>query len=1109
MTMGAARAGFVGPFLRRMQRVICRVILSYALAVAAVGVMLAVRAWLWPAPGTAGTAALFMPAVVLAAWIGGLGPGLLATGLAVVGTAYFFGEPVGSLAVHDRVEASRLLVFAVAGTLVSLLAAAMHRSRRLTAATERQLRESQDRYRAFLANSSEAIWRFELDEPVPTDLPADGQIDRMYRHGYLAECNDAMARMYGLASADQLVGKRLTEFHVRERPENVEFTRAFVAAGYRLSDVESVKRDVDGRIRYFSNSLTGQVEDGRLMRAWGTQRDVTALREATAALTASEARFRTLADTVPALVWIAGPDKARTFYNKPWLAFTGRSLEQELGDGWTASVHPDDFDRVVGTYNRAFDVREPFTLDYRLRRADGEYRWILARGIPRYASGDGTFEGYIGICVDITDRREAEQALRRSEDQLRLVTDSLPSLVAYVDRDLRYRFNNRAYVEWFGPDLVDLRGRSVRDVIGEGAFEQIRPHAEAALRGERVTYEQDLPYLTGGTRHVEATYVPHVGPDGRVEGYVALINDVTPRRRRLAHERFLAEATALLASSLDYDATLQQVAALAVPTLADWCAIDMRDGDDGRVRRLAIKHADPAKEQLARELWAKYPPRAGDPGLMAVLDTAQPLLASAITDEQLEQGARDPEHLRVLRELGLRSAMVVPLVARGRTLGAMTFVTAESGRSYRGRELGFATDLARRAAMAVDNARLYREAQDANRTKDEFLAVVSHELRTPLNAILGWAQLLRARPDEDLVHGLETIERNAKAQAELIDDLLDISRIITGKLRLDVREVDLVPVLDAAIESVRPAADAKGIALRATFDPRAGHVAGDGNRLQQVAWNLLSNAIKFTPRGGHVALRLHQVDGHVEVRVADTGQGIDAAFLPYVFQRFRQADASSTRQHGGLGLGLSIVRHLVELHGGTVSVESAGVAQGSTFAVRLPAMTPPGADAAPRAHLASDAASATTTADDVPNGDAPPPPRGRLEGVKVLVVDDDPDARDLLSRILRVSLADVTTAGSVADALAAIERSRPDVLLSDIGMPGEDGYALIRQLRQREAHGPGGNGEPGARIPAVALTAFAGSEDRRRALTEGFQMHVPKPVEATELTAAVATLVGR
>ena len=321
-----------------------------------------------------------------------------------------------------------------------------------------------------------------------------------------------------------------------------------------------------------------------------------------------------------------------------------------------------------------------------------------------------------------------------------------------------------------------------------------------------------------------------------------------------------------------------------------------------------------------------------------MLQSGHSELVSEITDSLLVSLARDEEHLRIVRELKPRSFMVVPLVARGRTLGAISFVSAESGHRYDEDDLALAEDLARRAALAIDNARLYMETQEASRLKDDFLATVSHELRTPLNAILGWSRMLRTNrfDAETAAQALETIERNAKAQAQLIEDLLDVSRIITGKLRLDIRPVEPVAVINAAIDAVRPAADAKHVRIETVLDPWAGIVSGDPDRLQQVLWNLLSNAIKFTPKDGSVQIRLERVNSHIEITVSDTGQGIAPEFLPFVFDRFRQADSTLTRAHGGLGLGLAIVRHLVEMHGGTVRAESEGENRGATFTVTLP-----------------------------------------------------------------------------------------------------------------------------------------------------------------------------
>ncbi|HYP53930.1 MAG TPA: ATP-binding protein, partial [Pyrinomonadaceae bacterium] len=438
-------------------------------------------------------------------------------------------------------------------------------------------------------------------------------------------------------------------------------------------------------------------------------------------------------------------------------------------------------------------------------------------------------------------------------------------------------------------------------------------------------------------------------------------------------------------------------------------------------------------------------------------------------------------------------AMLVPLTARGRTHGVVTFITAESGRRYTPQDLSLAEDLARRAAVAVEHARVYESAQRANRLKDEFLATVSHELRTPLTAILGWAHMLRRDIGDETTrqHALEVIERNAYAQKQLIEDILEVSRIVTGKVRVEVRPVELVPVVEAAREAVQPAAEAKGITLESSYDVEAASVLGDPDRLQQIVWNLLTNAVKFTPEGGRVSIRVSRAGAAAEVAVSDTGEGIAPEFLPHVFERFRQADMGTTRRHGGLGLGLSIVRHLVEMHGGSVRAESEGAGRGATFTLRLPLR---GADEfTPPREPATQSAT---------HGESPARPSGSLAGLRLLVVEDEPDTLDLLRISLSGYGAEVTTAASAAEALEALGRARPDVLVSDVGMPGEDGYELLRRVR---ALGAGRGGD----VIAVALTAYAREEDRALALDAGFQEHVPKPVEPSALAKLISRLVNK
>jgi PAS domain S-box-containing protein len=421
--------------------------------------------------------------------------------------------------------------------------------------------------------------------------------------------------------------------------------------------------------------------------------------------------------------------------------------------------------------------------------------------------------------------------------------------------------------------------------------------------------------------------------------------------------------------------------------------------------------------------------------------------------------------------------------ANGRVVGASTI----------------ARDVTERKSAEAERARLLSqehaarvEAEAANRAKDEFLAVLSHELRTPLNAVVGWAKMLHAGevdPDRR-TRALDTIMRNANAQVQLIDDLLDVSRVITGKMRLDVQPVDLKTVVEGALDAVGPAAAAKAIRLQPVLDPRAGPITGDPGRLQQVVWNLLSNAVKFTPKGGRIQVHLQRVNSHVEIVVSDTGIGIAAEILPFVFDRFRQADSSSTRSYSGLGLGLAVAKHLVELHGGSITAQSAGEGQGATFIVKLPlTIAEVAADAMPRVH---------PTAAPIDRA----MPEIRLGGLRILVVDDDPDALDLALEILATAGATVRTCLSVPEGVQAVRQWRPDVLISDIEMPGEDGYSFIRRVRALSV-------DEGGKTPAVALTAYGRTEDRMRSLAAGYNMHVPKPVNPGELRAIIASLAGR
>jgi PAS domain S-box-containing protein len=554
----------------------------------------------------------------------------------------------------------------------------------------------------------------------------------------------------------------------------------------------------------------------------------------------------------------------------------------------------------------------------------------------------------VAVFVELFRAREqvrqqaARLAAQRQEVEARNTALLNASLDAIIGMDHRGRITE------FNTSAEEIFGRRRSDVLGHSMAELLIPahQRERHVRGL-------ARYLATGERHVLDTRIEinalhasgtefpielairRVASDGPPT-FMGYARDLRQRNRADRARAFLSDASEAFASSLDYEATLRTIGSMTVPAMADWCVVDLLVSA-GAPQRLVVAHVDPAKVELAEQLRWRYPvdPNAAT-GVARVLRDGEPELYEEVSDALVERSARDPEHLRILRELGLCSAMIVPLVARGRTLGAITFVAADSGRRYTRFDLETAEELARRAAIGVENARLYREAQEVNRLKDEFLATVSHELRTPLAAILSWAHLLRTGRPELVARAIETIERNAHAQARIVEDVLDVSRIITGKLRLRPERVRLADIVQLAVDTVRPAAEAKGVDLGTTLDATSAEIIGDPARLQQVAWNLLSNAIKFTPEGGRVEVSVEQGESNLRLRVHDTGQGIRADFLPHVFERFRQADSASTREHAGLGLGLAIVRHLVELHGGRVTAHSAGEGSGATFIVTLP-----------------------------------------------------------------------------------------------------------------------------------------------------------------------------
>ena len=577
---------------------------------------------------------------------------------------------------------------------------------------------------------------------------------------------------------------------------------------------------------------------------------------------------------------------------------------------------------------------------------------------------------------------------------------------------------------------------------------------------------------------------------GAVLKWLGTCTDIDDQKRAEGMLAFLAEVSTLLASSLDFETTLAAIARMAVPHVADWCAVDMLE-PGGAIRRLAVAHVDPSKVELGWDVARRYPPSLGDPRVpLRVLQTGKAELATEVDDEVLAASARDPEHLAMLRAQGCTSSIVAALAARGRTLGVISFAMAESGRRYTLADIPLVEDLARRAGMAVDNARLYREAHQAreeaeaaNRAKDRFLAVLSHELRTPLTPVLAEVSAMLDEPStpESVRPLLEMTRRNVELEARLIDDLLDVNRIIQGKLRLDRKVVDAHCLILEALDICRVGIEAARLRVELDLQAARHHVEADAARLHQVAWNLIKNAVKFTPAGGFIAIRTRNDGGKLVIEVSDTGVGIEPVVLSRIFDAFEQGDKSVTQRFGGLGLGLAIGRSLAEAHGGRLLAASPGINEGATFTLELPTVD------APSRPLDADPTSPAT-----PDVNASGP-------LRILLVEDNLDTLRVMERLLARRGHAVTAADGVLAALRAAEGREFDLLISDLGLADGSGLDLIRRLGESKE----------APIPGIALSGYGMDDDLRRSREAGFLEHLVKPVDFPSLEAAVRRVAAR
>jgi PAS domain S-box-containing protein len=1044
----------------------------YALAAAAVGacaLLTYVMRVSFSAPNARVIFAFFYIAVFISVWYGGRGPGLFSIALSLaVADVLFLPTELSNPDFSGVIPNAFFMGIALMAVFL------LERSRR----AERLAREARGSLETTLRSIGDAV--------ISTD--ASGRVVFM---------NPVAERLTGWALADA-AGRALTEVF---RIVN-EQTRKTVE-----SPVEKVLRE--GGIVGLANHTVLLARDGREFpiddsgapikdaegRVTGVVlvfHDITERRSAEAERSLLAAIVESSQDAVIGKTL----EGTITSWNETAERMYGHTAEEAVGRHISLVVPEDrlaELEEIMSRLGRGERIEHIETV----RVTKGGERKDVSLTISPIRDASGSWVGASTVARDITDYKHAAEeraglllTVERERQRLRRLVADVPGVVweAWGAPD-----ESGQRINFVSDHVEKLLGYTVEEWLQTPNFWLSIVHPEDRERAAAEAHAIFESGTVGVSRFrwmrkdgravpVEAQSSVILDESGEPLGMRGVTMDITERKAAEERLRFIAEASRVLASSLDYEVTLERLARLSVEALADYCLIDLADADAG-VRRVAVSHADAARQPLVERL-RDYPPdgsRAA--GVSSVLRTGEPLAVNEVNDEVIASMARDDEHARVLRELGLKSYLTVPLVARGRTIGALTFASTRARREYTAEDVSYAQEIASRAALAIENARLYKRAREVNQAKDEFLATLSHELRTPLTPILGWTHMIRSGRlgEAEVGRGVRVIEKNSQSLSRLINDLLDMSSILSGKMRIEREPVELSSVVREAIETVRPQADARSVALEASLGGAEATVSGDRTRLVQVFWNLLNNAVKFSPEGGRVRVSL-SADGGREARVQieDDGEGITSEFLPHVFERFRQADMGTTREHGGLGIGLALVKSFVEAHGGAVRAASAGEGRGSRFTVTLPAL---GSEATARG---SD--------DLVASGEEP-----CVEDVcRILLIEDAPDTLDMLRVVFESRGYGVTTCADAEEALRVAESERFDIIVSDIGLPKIDGYELIARLRDLE-HLRG--------APAIALTGYAAPRDAEAAIEAGFDAHVAKPVDPAELVEQVEQLI--
>jgi len=962
---------------------------------------------------------------------------------------------------------------------------------------ETALQHSEERYRAFIDQSTEGIWRCELREPVSTDIPADEQIELIYKHGFLAECNNAMAAQYGFDSATEIIGAPLDQLLVREDPKNYEFLKAFIDGGYSLTEAESHEKDANGHDVYFLNNFVGFVEDGRLIRAWGTQRDITVRKNAEAAL----ARMAAIVESSDDAIISKDLNGFITSWNKSAERIFGYTAPEIIGKNISILIPPHRIDEEPIILDR---IRKGLVVEHyetrRLRKDGTEIDISLT--VSPIRNDSGIVIGASKIVRDITDRRASERSLQESQMLLSMAMES--SSMGAWEHDIATEtvYWSAELEEIFGLEPGSFPGTRTAfyDLIHEDDRQKMWAEVESAVDGHRnYNMEFRFHHADGSVRWMEGRGQAVYSEGGEAVRLYGIGIDVTDRKQ--AEETLL---TAERKAADQYQALLLRIVPLAQTlgkkrdlvsvyrSLLDFVRVSMP------CSAFFVSFFDANTDlRSAGYVWgeqgeidiSELPPirltADGGPNSQAVFQKR-----SVVATRYMDMMKTRP-HM-ILQEDGIdpNSSLVVPMIVMDRVVGTLE-VQAYEDDAFVDEHLIALEMAANLAAVAIENVNLLKseidlrnQAETANLTKDEFLSVLSHELRTPLNSMLGWVRMLRTGtldPDRTS-RAIEVIERNTRVQIALIEDLLDVSRIISGKMRIDREILDIVGLASEIVEAVRPGTQAKSITLRFDANTAPLFINGDSTRLQQVITNLIDNAVKFSPENGKVLISISRDGDSASFIVEDSGIGIDAEFLPYIFDRFSQADASTRRNYTGLGLGLAIVKKIIDLHDGAITVKSDGPGLGAVFSFSIPLAKEFYAE--PGSPVIISATGPT------------------LRGARILLVDDDADSLVPLRLFLERENAEVVPVNSAGEALAILATENFNILISDIGMPAMDGYEFISAVRRISNH-------QNAFVPAIALTAYASADDRRRALSSGFQVHFPKPPDYDELVIAVRELFHR